>query len=62
MDDQVSYDLLLFDAVGRLVFSAQQINDSQKIISTNELDGGMYLYTIKMNQGNLVTGKFIVTN
>ena len=62
MDDQVSYDLLLFDAVGRLVFSAQHINDSQKIISTNELDGGMYLYTIKMNQGNLVTGKFIVTN
>jgi polyhydroxybutyrate depolymerase len=62
MDDQVSYDLLLFDAVGRLVFSAQQINDSQKIISTNELNGGMYLYTIKMNQGNLVTGKFIVTN
>lgn len=59
LDDQVSYDFFLYDAGGKLAYAIQHVNDSQKTISTGGLEGGLYLYTISMNQG-IVTGKLIV--
>lgn len=56
------YDLFLFDAMGRSVFTEQHIRASCKTISTVMMQGGLYLYVLKMTKSPAISGKFTVAH
>ncbi len=53
-------DLQLFDVLGREVFAAYQITESNYRLERGNLDQGMYLYQVRDEQGRLRTGKLLL--
>ena len=56
-----NYTLIIYDLQGTQVKKFSEINMNKIIISSNNLNDGLYLFTLNnINKGNIYQGKFII--
>jgi hypothetical protein len=59
---QTSYDLMINDLQGRMLLSMNNVQETEKAISTNKFPEGNYFYSLRTIDGNRVSGNFAVVH